>query len=35
VDGAEMTVIRDRESYQDLIRGERVLPEKSKPAGTD
>ncbi len=35
VDGAELTLIRDRESHQDLIRGERVLPEKSKPAGND
>jgi diaminopimelate decarboxylase len=33
VDGAELTVIRDRESYPDLIRGERVLPAKSKPGG--
>ncbi len=33
VDGAEWTVIRDRESHADLIRGERILPAKSKPAG--
>jgi diaminopimelate decarboxylase len=33
VDGAELTIIRDHESYEDLIRGERVLPEKLKRAG--
>jgi diaminopimelate decarboxylase len=31
VDGDKYFVIRDRESYEDLIRGERIPPEYSKP----
>jgi diaminopimelate decarboxylase len=31
VDGDRYFVIRDRESYEDLIRGERIPPEYSKP----